>query len=102
MFKNSFRPNISIFRRILIATFLKREHGPSCIFSELLLEILTEDKQGSFPRSIMRVDLKAKYLGGTVGSALGDAFGEIAFTRPQSKVAQATTMWYMESSKEAP
>jgi hypothetical protein len=51
---------------------------------------------------MIRVDLKEKYLEGRVGSALADAFGEIAFTRPQSKVAQATTMWYMESSKEAP
>jgi len=42
MFKNSFCPNISIFRRVLIATFLKREHGPSCIFSEMLLEILID------------------------------------------------------------
>ena len=31
----------------------------------------------------MSIDIKAKYLGGMVGSALGDAIGEIAFTVPQ-------------------
>jgi hypothetical protein len=28
--------------------FLKREHGPSCIFSEWLLDIPAEGQQGSF------------------------------------------------------
>ena len=128
MFKKQLLPNISIFRRILIATFLEREHGPSCIFSIKLLEILTESeearlncrhvppitwaihpraqltcnstrtcnsrrhylafspKQEPFPRSVIRVDLKAKYLGGTVGSAMGDTFGETAFPYLQSDV----------------
>jgi len=31
----------------------------------------------------MRTDVKAKYLGGMVGSALGDAIGELAFMVPQ-------------------
>jgi poly(ADP-ribose) glycohydrolase ARH3 len=31
----------------------------------------------------MTIDIKAKYLGGMVGSALGDAIGELAFTVPQ-------------------
>ena len=31
----------------------------------------------------MTMDLIAKYLGGMVGSALGDAIGEVAFMVPQ-------------------
>ena len=31
----------------------------------------------------MTVDIKSKYLGGMLGSALGDAIGELAFTVPQ-------------------
>jgi len=30
-------------------------------------------------------DLKSKYLGGMVGSALGDAIGEIAFRNPEKR-----------------
>jgi len=33
----------------------------------------------------MEADLKAKYLGGMVGSALGDALGELAFWNPERK-----------------
>ncbi len=33
----------------------------------------------------MTIDIKGKYLGGMVGSALGDAIGELAFTVPQRK-----------------
>ncbi|MDY7037843.1 MAG: ADP-ribosylglycohydrolase family protein [Thermodesulfobacteriota bacterium] len=34
----------------------------------------------------MRIDLKDKYRGGMVGSAIGDAIGEIAFQYPQRQV----------------
>ena len=37
----------------------------------------------------MTIDLKAKYLGGMVGSALGDAIGELAFRYPQREGLEA-------------
>lgn len=45
---------------------------------------------------MIRVDLKGKYLGGMVGSALGDAVGEIAFTYPQ----RATLSAYLDQNSE--
>ena len=37
----------------------------------------------------MTIDLKAKYLGGMVGSALGDAIGELTFHHPQRERLEA-------------
>ena len=39
-----------------------------------------------FPVNIVTVDLKAKYLGGMMGSGLGDAIGEVAFMYPQREL----------------
>jgi poly(ADP-ribose) glycohydrolase ARH3 len=50
-----------------------------------------------------RVDLKSKFLGGMVGSALGDAIGELAFWRSdeerlRSKIAQSDVLVYTDDT----
>jgi poly(ADP-ribose) glycohydrolase ARH3 len=53
-----------------------------------------------------RVDLKSKFLGGMVGSALGDAIGELAFWRSgearlRSKIAQSDVLVYTDDTAMA-
>jgi poly(ADP-ribose) glycohydrolase ARH3 len=55
---------------------------------------------------MMRVDLKGKFLGGKVGSALGDAIGELAFRYPDrdrliAVVEQAETLTYTDDTAMA-
>jgi poly(ADP-ribose) glycohydrolase ARH3 len=52
------------------------------------------------------VDLKSKFLGGMVGSALGDAIGELAFWRSdearlRSKIAQSDVLVYTDDTAMA-
>jgi poly(ADP-ribose) glycohydrolase ARH3 len=52
------------------------------------------------------VDLNSKFLGGTVGSALGDAIGELAFWRSdegrlRSKIAQSDVLVYTDDTAMA-
>jgi poly(ADP-ribose) glycohydrolase ARH3 len=54
----------------------------------------------------MNVDLKSKFLGGMVGSALGDAIGELAFWRSdkerlRSKIAQSDVLVYTDDTAMA-
>ncbi|MBL7174515.1 MAG: ADP-ribosylglycohydrolase family protein [Desulfobacteraceae bacterium] len=54
----------------------------------------------------MTIDLKSKYLGGMVGSALGDAIGELAFTYPQrdlllSRLDQVSELRYTDDTAMA-
>ncbi len=54
----------------------------------------------------MRVDLKSKFLGGMVGSALGDAIGEMAFWRKneahlRSRVARNNILIYTDDTAMA-
>jgi poly(ADP-ribose) glycohydrolase ARH3 len=54
----------------------------------------------------MTIDLKSKYLGGMVGSALGDAIGELAFTYPQrdllvSRIDQVSELRYTDDTAMA-
>jgi poly(ADP-ribose) glycohydrolase ARH3 len=53
-----------------------------------------------------KVDLKSKFLGGMVGSALGDAIGELAFWRSdearlRSKIAQSDVLVYTDDTAMA-
>ena len=53
-----------------------------------------------------RVDLKPRFLGGMVGSALGDAIGELAFWRSgearlRSKIAQSDVLIYTDDTAMA-
>ncbi len=54
----------------------------------------------------MTIDLKSKFLGGMVGSALGDAIGELAFTYPQrdlllSRLDQVSELRYTDDTAMA-
>ena len=54
----------------------------------------------------MTIDLKSKYLGGMVGSALGDAIGELAVTCPQrdlllSRLDQVSELRYTDDTAMA-
>ena len=54
----------------------------------------------------MPVDLKSKFLGGMIGSALGDAIGELAFSYPEkapllSKVDQTPLLRYTDDTAMA-
>jgi poly(ADP-ribose) glycohydrolase ARH3 len=54
----------------------------------------------------MNLDLKSKFLGGMVGSALGDAIGELAFWRSdkerlRSKIAQRDVLVYTDDTAMA-
>ncbi len=54
----------------------------------------------------MRVELKSKFLGGMVGSALGDAIGELAFWRSdearlRSKIARSDVLVYTDDTAMA-
>ena len=57
-------------------------------------------------RKVNAVDLKSKFLGGMVGSALGDAIGELAFVFPsrevlQSKVRESAELQYTDDTAMA-
>ena len=54
----------------------------------------------------MKVDIKSKFLGGMVGSALGDAIGELAFWRRseallRSKIARSDVLVYTDDTAMA-
>ena len=53
-----------------------------------------------------RIDLKSKFLGGMVGSALGDAIGELAFRWPdetdlRAEVARRDVLVYTDDTAMA-
>ena len=56
---------------------------PACFKKELLLRLCEALHKILHSLNMAAVDLKAKYVGGMVGSAVGDAIGELAFLYPR-------------------
>jgi poly(ADP-ribose) glycohydrolase ARH3 len=60
--------------------------SPECRSSETRRQKLLKRIEKSIKNEIAMTDIKAKYIGGMVGSALGDAIGELAFRYPKKEI----------------